>query len=287
MPSYDSSRTRFRLAERHIAVLGHLSDHQSPPEELFPSLGELQELGLVGPEGELDLALRQLIETLADPVAVVRVEVAGGHGPVQHGLVVGPDAVIAHEGWPGEEESEYLSILPATLVWEMARMVNLHGGSGPEPAVPRIETTMGALDSALAALAAGSETTVDGAPLAPDDGALLARGALAAADPSLADPELALLADLVCALTCTWRVTVVWGAPLTPAAEPVTALRALAVWDCGALGYWVREQPEEPILPGGVDATTPLHLTPTTTSTLWTRLTDLLPDPPDLESPAA
>ncbi|MEW1862858.1 hypothetical protein AB0399_21255 [Streptomyces sp. NPDC088194] len=280
MPSYDSSRSRFRLADRHIAVLGHLSDHQSPPEELLPSLGELQELGLVGPEGELDLSLKQLIETLADPVAVVRIEVTGGHGPVHHGLVVGPDAVIAHDGWPGEEESEYLSILPTTLVWEIARMVNLHGVSAPEPAVPpRIATTMGALDAALAALAAA---TADGAPVPPEDGALLARAALAAADGSLADPELSLFADLVCALAGTWRVTVVWGAPPTPAAEPVTALRALAVWDCGALGYWVREQPEEPILPGGVAPTTPLHLTPATTSTLWTRLTDLLPDQPEL-----
>jgi hypothetical protein len=271
MPSYDSSRTRFRLADRHVAVLGHLFDGLTPPEELIPSLIELQDLGLVGTEGELNPALRELIESLADPVAVVQIEVAGEHGPVHHGLVVGPDAVIAHDGWPGQEESEYLSILPTTVVWEIARMVNLHSMSGPEPEPVRIETTMGALDAALAALGESS---------ASEDGA--ARAAVAAADGSLSDPELSLFADLVCALDRTWRVTVVWGAPPTSAAEPVTALRALAVWDCGHLGYWVREQPEEPVLPGAVHPATPLHLVPASTSTLWTRLTDLLPDPPEL-----
>ena len=46
MPSFDSSRGRFRLAGRHIAVLAHLLDKETPP-------AELQQAGLVGPEGEL------------------------------------------------------------------------------------------------------------------------------------------------------------------------------------------------------------------------------------------
>lgn len=33
-----------------------------------------------------------------------------------------------------------------------------------------------------------------------------------------------------------------------------------AVWDCGPLGYWHRELPAEPVLPGQVDDTTPLKL---------------------------
>ncbi|BBB00097.1 hypothetical protein RVR_6998 [Actinacidiphila reveromycinica] len=284
MPSYDSSRARFRLADRHLAVLGHLSDGRTPPEELFPSLVELQELGLVGAEGELHPALRELTGTLAEPRAVVRIEVTGDHGPVHHGLVVGDNAVIAHDGWPGEEESEYLSILPTTLVWEIARMVNLRGVSVPEPEPARIETTMGALDAALVALGAAQ---TGGAAPSPADGAVVVRAALAAADTSLADRELDLLADLVCSLDCAWRVTVVWGAPPTPSEEPVTALRALAVWDCGGRGYWVREQPEEPILPGAVVAATPLRLVPVGTSVVWARLTDLLPDRAELAPDAA
>lgn len=51
MPSYDSSRARFRLADRHIAVFAHLLDGETPPEELWESLVELQRIGLVGEEG--------------------------------------------------------------------------------------------------------------------------------------------------------------------------------------------------------------------------------------------
>lgn len=67
MPSLDSSRGRFRLADRHIGTLAHLADKETPPAELSYSLGELQEIGLVGREGELSPLLRELLTTLANP----------------------------------------------------------------------------------------------------------------------------------------------------------------------------------------------------------------------------
>lgn len=98
--------------------------------------------------------LRDLLGTLADPMVLIQVEITGEHGPVNHGVVVGQEAVISHDGWPGEEESEYVSIEPNTLVWELARKVNLHRGEKPEEGAPevRVETTMGALDAAFVAL---------------------------------------------------------------------------------------------------------------------------------------
>ncbi|MFG2949094.1 hypothetical protein [Streptomyces adustus] len=274
MPSYDSSRARFRLADRHVAVFAHLLDGETPPEELWESLVELQRVGLVGEEGELAPVLRDLLGALADPMVVIQVEVTGEHGAVNHGVVVGQDAVISHDGWPGEEESEYVSIEPNTLVWELARKVNLHRGEKPQEGAPevRVGTTMAALDAAFVALEEPG----------PDDEATLAHvgKALVEADANLASPALEQFRDLVVALNATWRVTTAWDG--LHDGKRSAMIRALAVWDCGPLGYWIREKPEEPILPGQVTPDSPLVLTLSNSADVWEKLTDLLPDKEEL-----
>ncbi|MFF4837285.1 hypothetical protein [Streptomyces sp. NPDC001315] len=274
MPSYDSSRARFRLADRHIAVFAHLLDGETPPEELWESLVELQRVGLIGEEGELAPVLRDLLGALADPMVLIQVEVTGEHGPVNHGVVVGQEAVISHDGWPGEEESEYVSIEPNTLVWELARKVNLHRGEKPEEGAPevRIETTMAALDAAFGALEEPG----------PDDDATLelVSKALVEADANLKDPALEQFRDLVVSLNATWRITTAWDG--THEGERSAMVRALAVWDCGPLGYWIREQPEEPIMPGQVGPDSPLVLALSNSAEVWEKITDLLPDKEEL-----
>lgn len=274
MPSYDSSRARFRLADRHVAVFAHLLDGETPPEELGDSLVELQRIGLVGEEGELVPLLRDLLGALAAPMVIVQVEVTGEHGPVNHGVVVGQKAVISHDGWPGEEESEYVSIEPSTLVWELARKVNLHRGEKPEDGAPevRIETTMAALDAAFVALeepGADDEATRE-----------LVRKALVQADAGLVDSALGQFLDLVVSLNSTWRMTTAWDGRHD--GKPSTMVRALAVWDCGPLGYWIRKQPEEPIMPGQVGPASPLVLVRSNASEVWEKITDLLPDREEL-----
>ncbi|WP_263166706.1 hypothetical protein [Streptomyces sp. SCSIO ZS0520] len=274
MPSYDSSRARFRLADRHIAVFAHLVDGQTPPEELWESLVELQRIGLVGEEGELAPVLRELLGAIAEPLVMISVEVTGAHGPVEHGVAVGQEAVISYDGWPGEEESEFVSIEPSTLVWELARKVNLHRGEPwtEEPAVTWIATTMAALDAAFVAVDAadGDEEAVRAA----------VRTALATADPELTGPGLDRLLDLVLALNATWRVTTAWDGDHE--GERTAMVRALAVWDCGPEGYWIREQPEEPIVSGQVGPDSALVVALTTPGQVWDRVTDLLPDKEDL-----
>jgi hypothetical protein len=274
VPSYDSSRARFRLADRHVAVFAHLLDGETPPEELTESLGELQLVGLVGEEGELAPLLRDLLGALAAPMVIIQVEVTGEHGPVNHGVVVGQEAVISHDGWPGEEESEYVSIEPNTLVWELARKVNLHRGEKPADGAPevRIETTMAALDAAFVALEG---------PQADDDTSRDAvRAALVDADAKLAEPVLGQFLDLVVSLNATWRITTAWDGRHDD--KPSTMIRALAVWDCGPLGYWIREQPEEPIMQGQVGPDSPLVLVRSSSAEVWEKITDLLPDREDL-----
>ena len=274
MPSYDSSRARFRLADRHIAVFAHLLEGETPGEELWDSLVELQRIGLVGEEGQLAPLLKNLIGTLADPMVMIQVEVTGEHGPVNHGVIVGREAVISHDGWPGEEESEYVGIEPNTLVWELARKVNLHRGERPEENDDeiRIATTMGALDAAFVALGeagADNEASRD-----------LVRRAVEEADSSLKEPELGQFLELVAALNATWRVTTAWDGRHD--GERAAMIRALAVWDCGPRGYWIRQQPEEPILPGQVTPERPLHLVRSGAEEIWRKLTDLLPEKEEL-----
>ncbi|MFF7891405.1 hypothetical protein ACFZDI_05570 [Streptomyces sp. NPDC007907] len=274
MPSYDSSRARFRLADRHIAVFAHLLDGETPPEALWDSLVELQRIGLVGEEGELASVLRQPLGALADPVVMIQVEITGEHGAVDHGVIVGQEAVISHDGWPGEEESEYVSIEPTTLVWELARKVNLHRTEKPEEGAPevRVETTMGALDAAFVALeepGADEEMARD-----------LVRKALADADTSLEGPALTQFLDLVVSLNATWRITAAWDGEHE--GRRSTMIRALAAWDCGPLGYWIREQPEEPIMPGQVGPDSALVLVKSDSAEVWEKITDLLPDKEEL-----
>ncbi|MEV7525066.1 hypothetical protein [Streptomyces sp. NPDC091371] len=279
MPSYDSSRARLRLADRHIAVFAHLMDGETPPDELWDSLVELQRTGLVGEEGELAPLLRDFLGALSEPLVMVQVEVTGEHGPVNHGVIVGRDAVISHDGWPGEEESEYVSIEPTTLVWDLARKVNLHRGAQEQkaPETARIETTMATLDAVFVAIAeAGGDEAA---------ARELTRQAAVAADPDLTGEALDQFLELVLALNATWRVTTAWDG--THEGERTAMVRALATWDCGPLGYWVREQPEEPIMPGQVTPESPLVVAWTTPGDIWDKVTDLLPDREDMADEAA
>ncbi|WUG08053.1 hypothetical protein OG210_13055 [Streptomyces sp. NBC_00466] len=271
MPSYDSSRARFRLADRHIAVLARLSNGENPPDELMSSLCELMQIGLVGEEGELAPILRDLLGALAAPLVLVTVEVMGEHGTVNHGVIVGQDAVIAHEGWPGDEESEYTPIAPHGLVWQLARTVNLQADDDAESEVFRIETTMGALDAALSVLEQG-----EGDEAATRD---LIRTALTEAG-TPKEPELSEFTELVMDLNAMWRITTAWDGKHD--GERAAMVRALAVWDCGPRGYWVREKPEEPILEGQVGPKSELCLVRTRNGKIWERITDLLPDKEDL-----
>ncbi|MFD8686885.1 hypothetical protein [Streptomyces sp. NPDC059651] len=273
MPSFDSSRGRFRLADRHIAVLAHLLDKETPPAELFHSLGELQQIGLVGPEGELSPLLRDLLTALANPLVLIQAEVTGQHGPLNHGVVVGQDTVFSHDGWPGNEESEYVPIQPSTLVWELARKVKLQSidiEASELLGVPEIKTTMGALDAAFTAL----EQATDDMDADATRTAVIASVSGAS---DLAEPELSALAELTMSLISTWRITTTWGGK--PGADSV---RSIAVWDCGRHGNWERVQPQEPVQDGQIGPDTTLHVVRTSSRDLWDKIADLLPDKEDL-----
>ncbi|NUV50286.1 hypothetical protein G6W54_26580, partial [Streptomyces sp. CAI-78] len=87
--------------------------------------------------------------------------------------------------------------------------------------------------------------------------------------------EVSTLAKLVAGMRSSWRMTAAWKGH--DEGKPAMQVRGFAVWDCGPLGYWHRELPGEPILPGQVDDTTPLKLVRVDPKQVWQLITDLLP----------
>ncbi|MGX1314624.1 hypothetical protein RKD24_004743 [Streptomyces calvus] len=267
MPSYDSTRGRFRLAESHLAVLRHRVEGERIPPELAEADHELREAGLTDQEGNLDILLAPLVSTLRAPVVVLHVEALGEHGTLHHGVTIGDGYVYSHESWPGAAESEYVRLEPTMLVWALARMVNLQSEETVEVATPVVETTMAALDAGLDTL-----DSLHG--LTAEEGTDRVAEALRGAGVTRKS-QLSTLAKLIVGLRSSWRMTAAWQGGDGDA--PAPRVRGFAVWDCGPLGYWHRKLPAEPILAGQVEDTSPLKLVRVDAKEVWTMITDLLP----------
>ncbi|MDT0402121.1 hypothetical protein [Streptomyces edwardsiae] len=267
MPSYDSTRGRFRLAESHLAVLRHRVEGEDVPPELAGADRELREAGLTDRSGNLDLMVSPLVGTLRAPAVVLHVEALGEHGTHHHGVTIGDGYVYSHESWPGSEESEYVRLEPAMLVWALARMVNLQGEDTVEVATPVVEATTAVLDAGLDTL-----DSLHG--LTAEEGVDRVAEALKGAGLT-GTSQLTTLAKLIAGMRSSWRMTAAWQGH--DGGAPAPRVRGFAVWDCGPLGYWHRQLPAEPILPGQVDDTTPLKLVRIDAKEVWQLITDLLP----------
>ncbi|MEU9353744.1 hypothetical protein AB0D65_22940 [Streptomyces griseoloalbus] len=267
MPSYDSTRGRFRLAESHLAVLRHRVEGEEVPPELAEADRELREAGLTDQEGNLDLLLAPLVSTLRAPAVVLHVEALGEHGTLHHGVTIGDGYVYSHESWPGSPESEYVRLEPTMLVWALARMVNLQGEDTVEVATPVVEATTAVLDAGLDTL-----DSLHG--LTAEEGVDRVAEALKGAGLTR-KPQVGTLAKLITGMRSSWRMTAAWQGHED--GVPAPRVRGFAVWDCGPLGYWHRELPAEPILPGQVDDTSALKLVRVDAKEVWQLITDLLP----------
>ncbi|MEU5520351.1 hypothetical protein ABZ759_06515 [Streptomyces sp. NPDC047860] len=267
MPSYDSTRGRFRLAENHLAVLGHRIEGEEVPPELAEADRELREAGLTDQEGNLDLLLSPLVSTLRAPAVVLHVEALGEHGTLHHGVTIGDGYVYSHESWPGSAESEYVRLEPTMLIWALARMVNLQAEDTVQLATPEVEATVAVLDAGLA--------TLDGIRgLTAEEGIDRITDALRGAGLTRRS-QLGTLARLIAGMRSSWRITAAWKGH--DEGTPAMRVRGFAVWDCGPLGYWRRELPAEPVLPGQVDDTTVLRLVRADAKEVWRMITDLIP----------
>ena len=274
MPSFDSARDRFRLGPAHLGVLGCLYEGRPVTADLITARHELRAVGLIGDDDAVVPELAGLTNALAEPIVLVHIESTGGQGTANHGAFIGNDACYVHEGWPGELESEYVRTDLSTLVWSMARAVGLRDRDAKPPAAAIITTTVGVMDAGFVALAEADTDDVE-------ETVERLRAALAA-EGGLADPELTVFTHLLLQLNGNWRMTVAWN----NREGRGTDIRGITVLDCGPLGYWLRERPAEPIMPGAVTPDSELRLVFTETPRVWELITELLPDLDQLPAPA-
>ncbi|TXS09967.1 histidine kinase [Streptomyces sp. ms191] len=272
MPSFDVTRSRFRLSDDDVLVLARLATGRPVPESMAPAAARLRDCGLTNDAGELSALLLPLMRTLVQPSVIVSLEAGGRQGTLHHGLLIGEDHVVRHETWPGQEEAEYRLAEPRTVVWTLADLVGLRqsevAGPGEEEVV---ETTVGALEAGLAALEKAA-----GTPGADERTAVTA----ALGEAGATDAVAARLAELVVELRSNWRMTAAWQGQEDGVRG--VAARTVAAWDCGPLGTWLRELPAEPMAEGGADAGSPFRLRRVAPKRIWQELTSLLPDATEL-----
>ncbi|MEV1198684.1 hypothetical protein [Microbispora rosea] len=274
MPSFDSARGRFRLGPAHLGVLGCLYEGKAVTADLVTARNELREVGLINDDDAVVPELADLADALAEPVVFVGIEMTGGQGMTNHGAVIGNEACYVYEGWPGELESEYVRTDLSTLVWSLARAVGLRDRGAKPPAATTITTTVGLMDAGFVALAAANTDDVE-------ETTERLRAALAA-EGGLADPELTVFTHLLLQLNGNWRMTAAWN----NREGRGTDIRGITVFDCGPLGYWLRERPAEPIMPGAVTPDSELRLVFSETPRVWELITELLPSLDQLPAPA-
>ncbi|MFJ8862195.1 histidine kinase [Streptomyces sp. NPDC102451] len=278
MPSFDISRSRFRLADEHLIVLSELAAGSAVPEEFTTARQELLDCGLIDEADKLSPLLLPLMKTVLSPGVVISLESAGRQGRLHHGMLIGEEHVVAHEVWPGEGEAEYSCVEPKMLVWKLADMVNLQRSSTDhDTAASVVETTIGTAEAGLAIL--------EGASLGrtAEEELVAIRTALAAGG-GLPGPALTLLADLISELRSSWRLTAAWRNQVD--GRDVAEARGFAVWDCGRLGYWLRELPTEPVPEDRVTPDAPFRIVRAEAGTIWKRITGLLPDAAELRRAA-
>lgn len=270
MPSHDLARDRFRLAQTHLGVLGCLYSGDRIPEELITAHQELRIAGFLADDDSMMPELAPLALTLAEPIMVVSIEITGPEGTTANGAIVGADGCFTYETWPGQEEAEYVPTDLSMLVWGLARIAGVREREPISPQAPVVHTTMAAMDAGFTEL---GRLNVDST----SEAAGPVSAAIAHAS-GLKDPELTTLTHLLLQLTGNWRITVGW-----PNKEGKgTDLRGMAILDCGPLGYWVRELPVEPILPGTVTPDSELRLVHADVKEVWDRLVELIPDKNEL-----
>ncbi|GGW31687.1 hypothetical protein GCM10010340_06520 [Streptomyces griseoloalbus] len=262
----DAARRRLRLSDAHISVLGLLVEEERIPAELSSQLAELREAGLIDAEDKIVADLYPLVSTLMAPRVIARVEVTGPQGVSNNGAVIGDEFIFSHETWPGSTESEYVPTEPESLVWSLARMVDLHRDFADEVDGNEVITsTMGLFDQVVARMEAGefeepqAVAEATGAPVR--------------------------LAEVLAQLNCMWRITVVWQGTGEERSPGGLSVSALSVWDCGLEGYWLRELPAEPVREGQVEASSDLRVRRTSAKELWRLITELLPDGARLAAP--
>ena len=268
MPALDTLRRRISISDEQLEVL-RLHTAGQAWEQHASELTHLVTAGLIDTDGEVHPLVLDMVLAYAQPLLELWVETSGPQGiALSHLVVRGDETVWYSDPWPGEVDGERLYVrdeLPQ-IIWILARLVGWRRATPPKGTTP-ITTSLGRVAGLMAAFA-----LEDGASWQDTRTVAIARAdeLLGELDPEQRRLWIAVLAHL----EGSWRVTAAWG----PKPEHS---RALAVWDCGGGGFWVRTTPAEPITESTrLDEVA--TFVPTSAADVWSALTDLLPSKAEL-----
>jgi hypothetical protein len=270
VPAIDTLRRRVSVSDDQLEVL-RLHTAGEAWEQHAAELTHLVTAGLIDTDGEVHPLVLDLVAAHAQPLLELWVETSGPQGlALSHVVVRGDETVWYTDPWPGEVGGERLYVrdeLPQ-LIWILARLVGWRRATPPRGTAP-LTTTLGRVAALMTAFA-----LEDGTSWSDTRTVAVARAdeLLGRLEPEQRSLWIAVLAHL----EGSWRVTCAWG-------PGVEHSRALAVWDCGSGGFWVRTTPAEPITEQtrlDAEAT----FVPTSGADVWSALTDLLPSKAELQA---
>jgi len=263
----DQVRQRIELTDDEFEALRLL--HNGEPVNAT-TLEVLRAAGVVDDDGTIDALLLDLVQTVSDPMIECAIETAGPQGPAHALLAVREETVWYTDPWPqegpGDPVAYHRDELPQ-LLWILARLVGLRRHDVPRAARP-FTVPLSAIDAVVQTMGLTDDSW--------EPAKVVATTQIGSLFSTVPEPDRVMLMATLSHLVATTRVTFVWGPDVT------TDARALALWNCGDGGYWVRTAPPEPLRGEDITPDTTATFRPVSAGQVWRELADLLPSSAEL-----
>ena len=275
MARLDGLRRRVEISPADLDVV-----RRSTQDELLaadrPRLQRLVDAGLFVADGRPHPLLLDLAYVMSHPMIEATIETTSPHGATFSVLTINDEDLWYQDPWPGNDplsdEMVFQRDELPQLLWIFRSLTGLHRREIPEVARP-LELPLAAIGDVL--LLMGSEGRGGSGW---DDVRSAVIAGMDERFPELSTEDRLLTIGLLGSLQATWRLTVAWGNDALERGN----VRGLAVWDCGAAGYWVRTTPAEPLTAEQITADTVARFEPRTAGQLWAAFADLLPSGAEL-----
>lgn len=269
MARLDAVRRRISLSDDEFETLRLVHNGDPVADEARRAL---LDAGIVSADGDLAPLVLDLVRTVSGPMIECAIETAGPQGPASALLAVREETVWYTDPWPQDDATSvtYCQDELPQVLWILARLIGLRRREVPRVATP-FTVPLRAIDAVVQTMALSDDAWEPARVVAT---AQLERFF----GDEIADEDRTMLMATLSFLESTARVTMVWGPQID------TDARGLALWDCGPGGYWVREQPAEPLRSEDITPDTPAVFRPVSGGEVWRLLGSLLPSSADLRA---
>ncbi|GEK20192.1 hypothetical protein [Cellulomonas xylanilytica] len=271
MAQLDVVRRRISLSDDEFETLRLVHNDEPVADEARRGLVDA---GIVTADGDIAPLVLDLVRTVSEPMIECAVETAGPQGAVSALLAVREETVWYTDPWPQGDAAPQSTVycqdeLPQIL-WVLARLVGLRRREVPPVATP-FTVPLRAIDAVVQTMALSEDAWEPTRIVATAQLERFFGG-------DIAEQDRTMLMATLSFLESTARVTLVWGPDIE------TDARGLVLWDCGPGGYWVREQPAEPLRAEDITPDTEARFRPVTGGEAWRLLAGLLPSSADLRA---